>query len=81
VDNLEFASELEPDNTAVRDRLAAMRRRLARGEPSVPSTIDEERQTNPFLRADDADMARAVNMAGAPPAQVFAELRRRKDAW
>lgn len=81
VDNLEFAADLEPDNAAVQERLAAMRRRQARGEPTVPSTIDEERKTNPFLRADDATLARAVNCAGAPPAQVFAELRRRKDAW
>jgi len=81
VDNLEFAAELEPSNQAVRERLAAMRQREARGEPTVPSTIEAERQTNPFLRADHEGLARAVQRAGSPPQEVFAELRRRKDEW
>ena len=81
VDNLEFAAELDPADAVVRERLAAMRRRQERGEPTVPATIAEERQTNPFLRADAEAIANAVKRVGAPPAEVFAELRRRKDAW
>jgi hydroxyacylglutathione hydrolase len=41
-----------------------------------------ERACNPFLRADQPSMARAVGMEpGADPVAVFAELRRRKDVF
>jgi hydroxyacylglutathione hydrolase len=43
----------------------------------VPSVLGEERATNPFLRADRPEVARSVNLEGAPPAEVFAALR----AW
>jgi hydroxyacylglutathione hydrolase len=62
--NLVFAAHVEPDNAAVRDKLARVRAVRARkaadwhdatpDEMTVPSTIGEERSTNPFLRAGDA---------------------------
>jgi len=62
--NLVFAAHVEPDNAAVRDKLARVRQVRARkaadwhdaipDEMTVPSTIGEERATNPFLRAGDA---------------------------
>jgi hydroxyacylglutathione hydrolase len=62
--NLVFAAHVEPDNAAIRDRLATVRAIRARraadwhdatpDEMTVPSTLAEERATNPFLRAADA---------------------------
>jgi hydroxyacylglutathione hydrolase len=62
--NLRFAAHVEPDNDAVRRALAAAQERRARAaadwhdatpaEMTIPSTIGEERATNPFLRARDA---------------------------
>ena len=49
------------------------------GEATVPSTIAVERATNPFLRADEPELAAAVGLAGDNPVEVFAEIRRRKD--
>ena len=52
--NARFAAHVDPANTAVaerQERVAAMRER---GEVTLPSTIGEERATNPFLRAADA---------------------------
>ena len=43
------------------------------------STIGREKATNPFLRADDRAIAQALGMAGRLPAEVFAELRERKN--
>jgi hydroxyacylglutathione hydrolase len=52
--NVRFAKTVEPDSAA----LAALEARAVaareRGEPTIPSTIDEERATNPFVRAKDA---------------------------
>jgi hydroxyacylglutathione hydrolase len=62
--NLVFAAHVEPENAAVREKLARVRAVRARraadwhdatpDEMTVPSTIGEERATNPFLRAGDA---------------------------
>jgi len=47
----------------------------------VPSLLGEEKQTNPFLRADLPSLQRAVGMVGSDPSAVFAEVRHRKDVF
>jgi hydroxyacylglutathione hydrolase len=47
----------------------------------VPSPLGLEKRTNPFLRADDAGLARALGLAGAPPEAVFAAVRGAKDRF
>lgn len=66
-ENLLFAAKVEPDNLAIQDALKRVRILLGMGKFSVPSTIGEEKQTNPFLRAMDAI--------------AFEELRKRKDSF
>ena len=53
--NGRFALHVEPDNAAVRARMAEVDRLRAAGEPSVSTTIGQERATNPFMRARDAE--------------------------
>ena len=53
----------------------------AAGKPTIPSTMGLENETNPFLRADEPAVARAVGLAGADPVTVFAEIRQRKDSF
>ncbi len=79
-ENLQFAVALEPDNAAVRQRLRDFEQG-GRDAARDVSTIADECATNPFLRCDTPEVARAVDMPGAPPAAVFAEVRRRKDRW
>ncbi|MDA0991244.1 MAG: hydroxyacylglutathione hydrolase [Verrucomicrobia bacterium] len=81
VNNLAFAMSLEPDNSAVAERLKLAEACISRGEPTVPSTLAEEKATNPFLRADTPAMQQVVNMPGASGADVFAALRLLKDQW
>jgi hydroxyacylglutathione hydrolase len=49
--NLRFALAVEPDNADLKARQARAQAARERGEPTVPSTMGEERATNPFLRA------------------------------
>ena len=81
--NLEFAAAVEPDNEAVQARLDRVREQRRRGAISLPSSIAEERATNPFLRWDSpAVAARAAEYAGhdlATPAAVVGTLRDWKD--
>jgi len=47
----------------------------------VPSILGDERRANPFLRADQPAVAAAVGGDVRDPVAVFAEVRRRKDAF
>ena len=51
----------------------------AEGWPTLPSTIGQERKTNPFLRPDSWEIRKTLGMTDANDADVFGEIRRRKD--
>jgi hydroxyacylglutathione hydrolase len=77
--NVRFALTIEPDNEALKARAAEVKRQVAAGTPTIPSLMGEEKRANVFLRADDPAVAAAVGLAGKPAAQVFAEVRQRKN--
>jgi len=79
--NARFAVTVDPDNAALVARKAAVDAARAEGQPTVPSTLSEELDTNPFLRAEDAGLQAAIGMQDADPAAVFAEVRARKDRF
>lgn len=68
-------------NPALAARAKEVDRLRAENHPTVPTTIAIERATNPFLRANDPALKRAVGMAHARDADAFGEIRRRKDAF
>jgi hydroxyacylglutathione hydrolase len=53
--NARFAVTVEPDNPALTARLTAVEQARAHGEVTLPTTIAEERATNPFMRATSVD--------------------------
>ena len=65
--NARFALSVDGGNDALVARAAQVERMRAAGEPTLPTTIGDERATNPFLRAADAD--------------EFARLRSGKDGF
>jgi hydroxyacylglutathione hydrolase len=77
--NCRFAVTIEPENHDLRERAKWIGERRAAGLPTIPSTLAEESRTNPFLRADCAELLAANGWAGRDPVEVFGELRRRKD--
>ena len=80
-ENYEFALTIEPDNQAIRDRLRQARQADSEGRPTVPSSIAQEKATNIFLRSDEPRIRKALEMGVTSPAEVFAELRRRKNRF
>jgi hydroxyacylglutathione hydrolase len=83
--NLKFAMTLEPDNRDVTSRYERVRAARARGASTVPSTMAEEKQTNPFLRWESKELQKTVT-AGSPdvpldPVSIFARVRKMKDAF
>lgn len=83
LDNLGFAKWVEPDSEDLLAREADARRRREAGEPTLPSTLELELATNPFLRSGEVQVRRAAERyAGrslASGAEVFAALRTWKD--
>ena len=79
--NARFAISVDPDNAALGARMAEVEQLVAAAQPTLPTTIGREKATNPFLRADDPKLMQRLGMAGAEPAEVFAELRTRKDRF
>lgn len=77
--NAKFALTVEPGNEALKRRAGQVAALRAEGKPTLPTSIGEELATNPFLRADAAELQSAVGMSGRDPAEVFALVRRRKD--
>lgn len=77
--NARFALTVEKSNSALADRARIIDSMRAKGLPTVPSTLGEERRTNPFLRAASVELQHDIGMAGADPVAVFAEVRMRKD--
>lgn len=77
--NAKFAISIEVDNQVLQERAKQIDDQRARGERTVPSLLGLEKATNPFLRADVAELAAAVGLVGADPVAVFAEVRTRKN--
>ena len=79
--NARFALTVDPENGALVRRAAEIEALRAASRPTIPSTLAVERETNPFLRAADPRIRRGLGLEGAPDAEVFAEIRRRKDKF
>lgn len=79
--NALFALSVDPDNADLVARAEEIARMRGRGEATVPSRLDVERATNPFLRAGDAALKKRIGMPSSTDEEAFAEIRRRKDAF
>jgi len=81
--NIEFARKVDPANAALQAREQRSRALRQAGKPTLPSTLGEERATNPFLRClEPAVIDSANNYLGArisDPVRVFAAIREWKN--
>ena len=79
--NGKFALTVDPANVMLKEHLEKATALRAAGQFTIPSTIALELAINPFLRADEQDVRVAVGMPDADPADVFAEIRERKNKF
>jgi len=81
--NIAFAQQVEPANAALATRLERDRKLREAGMPTLPSTLGEERATNPFLRWKEPAVIESANKyLGArvsDPVRVFAAIREWKN--
>jgi hydroxyacylglutathione hydrolase len=79
--NAKFALSVEPNNQDLVDRVSIVKAKRARGEPTVPTILGEEKKANPFLRVDFSEEIRkniGVTETDSD-AEAFGKLRKAKD--
>ena len=79
--NGKFALAVEPENEDLKRRMARAEQAKKDGTFLIPSTIEAERATNPFLRAGEPAVQRSVDMPGGDPGAVFQALREWKNRF
>lgn len=77
--NAKFALTIEPENEALKTRAAEIEKLVAAGKPTLPTRIDVELATNPFLRPQSPAIRKRLGMEKAADWQVFGEVRERKN--
>ncbi len=83
--NIGFARAVEPQNELLEKRESRIRQLRDAGRPTLPSTLGEEKATNPFLRCREPAVVESANKylgaRLAAPAQVFAAIREWKNRF
>jgi len=79
--NGRFALSVEPDNVQLQQRMTLINQMRQQNLATIPCSLAEELETNPFLRADSLPLQQQINLQGHPELAVFTQLRRLKDAF
>lgn len=77
--NAKFALTIEPENAALQKRAEEVRALRAAGKFTLPTRLDLELATNPFLRPESPHIQSRLGMTGRPLWEIFGEIRARKD--
>ncbi|AVJ28228.1 hydroxyacylglutathione hydrolase [Achromobacter spanius] len=80
-DNARFAITIEPDNEDLLQQIKLIEKSRQAGIPTVPSTLSTELAANPFLRVDQDSIRSRLGCKASANWEVFAKLRRMKDAF
>lgn len=83
--NLNFALSVEPKNDRIKKRLEEVKELRKKNLITLPSTIDIERKTNPFMRCEEDSVCKAANTYLGKelktPVDIFATIRNWKDNY
>ena len=81
--NIQFARTVDPGNAGLAAREERARALRAAGRPTLPTTLGEERATNPFLRCAAPAIVESANKylgaRASDPVRVFAAIREWKN--
>lgn len=80
VKNLMFAKTVDPNNEALLKKLEWAKKQREAGQPTIPSTVAEEKTFNPFMRTREPSMAATLGVSGSA-SDVMAALRQLKDRF
>jgi len=77
--NAKFALDCDPGNAILVGYSKELEKLRNAGTPTVPFLLGTNKMANPFLRADENELAFNMRREGADPAEVFGALRLKKD--
>ena len=79
--NADFAITIDPKNQELIKRVQFTKKIRSEGLPTVPSSMGEEKKTNPFLRPSNRNIRTNIGMLDATDEEVFGKIRALKDAY
>lgn len=77
--NLQFALTVDRDNSQLQARFQEVKEMRSQNQPTIPTWLGTEKQTNPFLRWDSPTLQASLDKKDA--LQTFAKLRGMKDLY
>jgi len=77
--NLEFCLAFNPNNNFLKKKKSEIELSLKNKKPTIPSTIGNEIRANIFLRFNDPDVKKAINLENSSDIEIFTKLRELKD--
>lgn len=77
--NIAFALTVDPDNELLRQRAARTSALRAQAQPTLPTTVGQEKNTNPFLRC--TQLVKLPAFSHLTPLELFTELRTRRNSF
>ena len=79
--NLNFCIKYNPNNPSLKEKSIQIDSKIKNNLPTIPTTIGDELKTNIFLRSDNSDIKKALNLKDSPDQEVFSKLRDLKDRF
>jgi hydroxyacylglutathione hydrolase len=79
--NLDFCLTYNPNNSFLKKKKSDIEQSLKNKKPTIPSTIDDEIKANIFLRFNDPDVKKAINLENSSDLEIFTKLRDLKDSF
>ena len=79
--NLNFCLAYDTKNTLLKEKKTDVQKKLNSNQPTIPSTLGEEINTNIFLRCDDPEIKHALGLQDSSEVEVFSKLRDLKDSF
>ena len=79
--NLDFCIKYEANNNKLKEKKKWIMSRLNQKQPTIPTTIQEELNTNIFLRCDSFEVKKSLDMKNSTEFEVFKKLRDLKDVF
>ena len=79
--NGNFALTIEPDNNKLKERMNEVISKREKGISTIPSTLLDEIETNPFLRPDSKEIQKNLSLVGKSHLEIFTKIRLLKDIF
>jgi hydroxyacylglutathione hydrolase len=79
--NLDFCIKYEAKNDRLDEKRKWISKKLSKKEPTIPVTIEEELNTNIFLRCDVLAVKKSLGMENSSELEIFKKLRDLKDSF